>query len=132
MMKVLLENDKRTFLHCNWRFESWTFKRKGDYNAIYFDDNQVDLQYKLKSIELALDHIITVCKHHKNLAFDVEESFYDKELYELDPEGFHENCLEIFKDVSEDTVDSIKSLAQDAKKDIRRLNLDFDYYAKPF
>lgn len=97
-----------------------------------FDDNQVDLQYKLKSIELALDHIITVCKHHKNLAFDVEESFYDKELYELDPEGFHENCLEIFKDVSEDTVDSIKSLAQDAKKDIRRLNLDFDYYAKPF
>lgn len=97
-----------------------------------FDDNQFDLQYKLKSIELALDHIITVCKHHKNLAFDVEESFYDKELYELDPEGFHENCLEIFKDVSEDTVDSIKSLAQDAKKDIRRLNLDFDYYAKPF
>lgn len=97
-----------------------------------FDDNQVDLQYKLKSIELALDHIIIVCKHHKNLAFDVEESFYDKELYELDPEGFHENCLEIFKDVSEDTVDSIKSLAQDAKKDIRRLNLDFDYYAKPF
>lgn len=97
-----------------------------------FDDNQVDLQYKLKSIELALDHIITVCKHHKNLAFDVEKSFYDKELYELDPEGFHENCLEIFKDVSEDTVDSIKSLAQDAKKDIRRLNLDFDYYAKPF
>ena len=97
-----------------------------------FDDNQVDLQYKLKSIELALDHIITVCKHHKNLAFDVEESFYDKELYELDPEGFHENCLEIFKDVSEDTVDSIKSLALDAKEDIRKLNSDFNWYAKPF
>ena len=97
-----------------------------------FDDNQVDLQYKLKSIELALDHIITVCKHHKNLAFDVEESFYDKELYELDPEGFHENCLEIFKEVSEDTVDDIKSMALDAKEDIRQLKSDFIWYAKPF
>lgn len=97
-----------------------------------FDDNQVDLQYKLKSIELALDHIITVCKHHKNLAFDVEESFYDKELYELDPEGFHENCLEIFKEVSEDTVDDIKSMALDAKEDIRQLKSDFNWYAKPF
>ena len=96
-----------------------------------FDDNQVDLQY-IKSIELALDHIITVCKHHKNLAFDVEESFYDKELYELDPEGFHENCLEIFKEVSEDTVDDIKSMALDAKEDIRQLKSDFNWYAKPF
>lgn len=97
-----------------------------------FDDNRVDLQYKLKSIELALDTIISSCKHHKRLAFDVEESFYDKEIYDLDPDGFHENCLEIFKDVSEDTVDSIKSIAQDAKEDIHKLNSDFNWYAKPF
>ncbi len=97
-----------------------------------FDDNIINLQYKLKSIESALDTIIFSCNHHKKLAFDVEDSFYDKELYDLDPEGFHENCLEIFKDVSEDTVDSIKSIAQDAKDDLRKLNSDFDYYAKPF
>ena len=97
-----------------------------------FDDNQVDLQYKLKSIELFLDTIISSCKHHKRLAFDVEESFYDKEIYDLDPDGFHENCLEIFKDVSEYTVDSIKSIAQDAKEDLRKLNSDFNWYAKPF
>ena len=30
------------------------------------------------------------------------------------------------------TVDSIKSIAQDAKDDLRKLNSDFDYYAKPF
>ena len=97
-----------------------------------FDDNIINLQRKLKTIELALDDIICTCKHHKKLAFDVDKSFYDKELYDLDPDGFHENCLEIFKDVSEDTVDSIKSIAQDAKDDLRRLNADFDYYAKPF
>ena len=65
-----------------------------------FDDNIINLQYKLKSIESALDTIIFSCKHHKKLAFDVEDSFYDKELYDLDPDGFHENCLEIFKDIS--------------------------------
>ena len=97
-----------------------------------FDDNIINLQRKLKTIELALDDIICTCKHHKKLAFDVDKSFYDKELYDLDPDGFHENCLEIFKDVSEDTVDSIKSIAQDAKDDLRKLNADFDYYAKPF
>lgn len=97
-----------------------------------FDDDQVDLQYKLKRIDAALDKIISSCDHHKRLAFDVEESFYDKELYELDPDGFHENCLDIFKDVSEFTVDSIKSLAQDAKDNIRELNSDFNCCAKPF
>lgn len=97
-----------------------------------FDDNIINLQRKLKTIELALDDIICTCKHHKKLAFDVDKSFYDKELYDLNPDGFHENCLEIFKDVSEDIAYDIESIALDAKKDIRKLKSDFNYYAKPF
>ena len=45
-----------------------------------FDDNIINLQRKLKTIELALDDIICTCKHHKKLAFDVDKSFYDKEI----------------------------------------------------
>ena len=97
-----------------------------------FDDNTINLQYRLKTLERALDDIICSCKYHKKLAFDVDKSFYSKKLYDLDPDGLHENCLDTFKDVSEDIVDDIESIALDAKKDIRKLNSDFNYYAKPF
>lgn len=123
---------KEHFRTANYDLNPEHLKEKVIIMQYIFDDNQVDLQYKLKNIELTLEHIITVCKHHKELAFNVEESFYDKKLYELDPEGFHENCLEIFKAVSEDTVDDIKSIALDAKEDIRKLKSDFNWYAKPF